>query len=194
MNDKKEAIRVLPKRTRFYHAVIDANSLKAGLTYKCLKDVVVIIIMPYDPFGHDRMVYTVKNMITELPEAEYEDGARTVFLNTNGKLEVPNPELEELLRYMESTTEENACNETLQKIHKMVELVKEDQEESLEFMKIFEREQMLIEQGRGEGREEERKNTEKERERAEKERERADRVEQENHRLRELLEKKGVYE
>ena len=189
-NDNKEAIKILPKRTRFYHAIIDANSLKAGITYKSLKEVVVIMIMPYDPFGYERMVYTVKNVITELPEAEYEDGARTIFLNTNGKLEVPNRELEELLRYMECTTEENACNETLRKIHEMVETVKEDQEASLEYMKIFEREQMLLEQGR----EEERKNTEKERKNAEMERERADIVEQENQKLRELLIQSGVKE
>ena len=41
----------------------------------------------------------------------------------------------------------------------MVKFVKEDQEASLEYMKIFERVQMLIEQGK----DEERKNTEKER-------------------------------
>lgn len=201
-NDKKEAIQILPKRTRFYHAIIDANSLKAGLTYKCLKDVVVIMIMPYDPFGYDRMVYTVKNVITELPDAEYEDGARTIFLNTNGKLEIPNRELQELLRYMECTTEENACNETLRKIHRMVEVVKEDQEASLEYMKIFEREQMLIEQGRNE----ERKNTEKERQKAEKERQnaelerlnaekerkRADGKELENQHLRAILKENGI--
>ena len=48
---------------------------------------------------------------------------------------------------MECTTEENACNETLQKIHEMVLLVKEDREASLEYMKIFEREEMLFENG-----------------------------------------------
>ena len=111
-------------------------------------------------------------------------------VHTNGKPEVPNSELEELLRYMECTTEENACNETLRKIHEMVETVKEDQEASLEYMKIFEREQMLLEQGR----EEERKNTEKERKNAEMERERADIVEQENQKLRELLIQSGVKE
>ena len=61
---------------------------------------------------------------------------------------------------------ENAKNDTLKKIHSMVEVVKRDKGVTLEYMKIFEREQMLREEGREEGREEERANTERERQRA----------------------------
>lgn len=45
---------------------------------------------------------------------------------------------------------ENATNDTLQKIHNMVQHVKQDEEVSLEYMKIYEKEQMLIEEGRQE--------------------------------------------
>ena len=47
--------------------------------YNALKNVVVIIITPNDPFGHDLMMYTVKNSIKELPHTEYEDGAVRCF-------------------------------------------------------------------------------------------------------------------
>ena len=50
----------------------------------------------------------------------------------------------------------------------MVERVKKDEEVSLEYMKIFEREQMLINQGIKEGRLAEQQNTERERIRADK--------------------------
>lgn len=89
----------LPRRTRFYHAVIDAECLKSGDNYQHLKNVIVIMITTYDPFGENQMV---KN-------------------------------------------------------------VKQDKEVSLVYMKIFEREEMLIEQGRKEGRQ----NTELERLKAE---------------------------
>ena len=68
---------------------------------------------------------------------------------------------------MEHTTAENAQNEKLGEIHQMVEKVKQDREVAFEFMKIFEREEMLIQQGIAKGREQERSNTERERLRAE---------------------------
>ena len=62
----------------------------------------------------------------------------------------------------------------IKKIHGMVEQVKDDGKASVEYMKIFEKEKMLKEQGRRQGleegleqgREEERQNTERERQRA----------------------------
>ena len=82
------------------------------------------------------------------------------------------------MRYLEDTKEENAVNETLKAIHEMVEKVKKNLEVSKGYMKSFERDRMLIEEGRAEGRsegrEEERANTERERLRAQKETKTAD--------------------
>ena len=63
-------------------------------------------------------------------------------------------------------SEENAQSDTLKEIHRMVNAVKRDEEVSIEYMKIFEREQMIREEGREEGRQEEKANTERERRRA----------------------------
>ena len=97
---------------------------------------------------------------------------------------------------MEHTSAENAKNDVLQSIDKMVRKVKEDGEVSLEYMKIFEREEMLIKQGIIQGQEMERKNTERERQNAMREQQRADVAEQratvaeqELKRLKEELEK-----
>ena len=84
---------------------------------------------------------------------------------------------------MEHTTEENAITDNLRSIHQMVNLVKQDEEVSLKYMKIFEREEMLMEQGR----KEEQANTELERQRAEKEKARADQLEKELQYLKEKL-------
>lgn len=92
----------------------------------------------------------------------YDDSARTLFLYTRGTKGNPPEELRQLLHYMEHTTEENARNESLQNIHQMVKTVKQDGEVSLEYMKIFEREEMLIKQGAAQ----EKENTERERKRA----------------------------
>lgn len=182
-NNSAENREALPKRTRFYHAKIDSECLEAGEGYQNLKNVVVIMIMPYDPFGMDHMIYTVRNRCEELPEMPYDDGARTLYLYTKGRKGNPTRELRQLLEYMEHTNEENARNESLLSIQRMVTKVKQDREVSLEFMKIFEREEMLIEQGR----KEERINTEKALQQAEEEKRRADHWETEYKKLQEQL-------
>ncbi len=127
-NDKAADIRALPRRMRFYHGKIAARNLNSGTDYDKLKDVVVIMIMPYDPFGLNRMVYTVKNKCVEVPEMAYEDGASTLFLYTKGTVGIPNEAVKQLLHYMEDTTYENAVNEELREVHRMVETVKRDPE------------------------------------------------------------------
>ncbi len=166
-NDREKYVEVLPQRTRFYHAKIDAVSLKSGAGYQHLKKVTVVMIVPFDPFGKDRIVYTIRNMCQEEPGMAYDDGARTIFLYTKGTRGRSTKKLRELLHYMEDTTETNAVNPSLQKIHRMVEKVKMDKEVSLDYMKIFEHEEMIRDEGREEGRKEEMANTERERRRAE---------------------------
>ena len=188
-------INILPKRVRFYHAKIDAHSLKSGESYRMLKKVIVIMITPYDPFGLNHMIYTIRNKCEEIPDMQYDDGARTVFLYTKGTEGNPPEELKQFLHYMEHTTEENATTDNLRSIHQMVNLVKQDEEVSLQYMKIFEREEMLIqqgieqgiEQGIQQGRKEEQANTELERQRAEKEKARADQLEKELQKLKDKL-------
>lgn len=107
------------------------------------------------------MVYTIRNMCEEEPDMPYKGN--------------PAKELRELLYYMEYTTEENARNESLKGIHRMVQIVRQDEEMSLEYMKIFEREEMLVKKGVKQGIQQgiqqgvklEKINTERERRRAE---------------------------
>ncbi|MDE6167092.1 MAG: hypothetical protein K2G28_01365, partial [Acetatifactor sp.] len=65
-NNKNSAdVEALPRRVRFYHAKIDAGNLAAGESYRGLRNVVVVFITTYDPFGYGRMVYTVRNSCVE---------------------------------------------------------------------------------------------------------------------------------
>ena len=150
-NDGKEDVAALPKRARFYHAKLDAGSLKAGEKYSILRNVVVIFITTYDPFSLERMVYTIKNGCIEVPELPYEDGARTIFLYTQGMKGNPPESLRELLHYMEYSSEENAKTENLQRLHEMVTAVKRDGKVGLAYMKSFEIEERIMEKGIAEG-------------------------------------------
>lgn len=152
--DGRESLRLaLPKRARFYHAKIDADSLASGEDYGELKNVIVIFICPYDPFQLNRMVYTIKSCCVEEPALVYEDGARTIFLYTKGIKGNPPAELQRLLQYLEDSREENAKDADLMAIHQMVQKVKHDREVSLEYMKIFERERLIREDGYASGKE-----------------------------------------
>ena len=160
-NDRAKYIAAFPQRIRFYHAIIDSRSLKSGEDFGKLKRVYVIFICNYDPFGYDRVKYTIRNMCVE--EMPYDDGAQTTVLYTKGtKGDDISEELRQFLNYMENTTQTNAVNDTLKDIQKMVDIVKRDGEVSLSYMKGFERDTIMYEKGQ----EAERKNTERERQRA----------------------------
>lgn len=173
-NDKAKAIAAFPKRSRFYHAIIDSRSLKSGEDFGKLKQVYVIFICNYDLFGYDRVWYTIKNRCLEEPEMDYEDGAVTIVLYTRGTKGKISEELRQFLNYMENTDQNNAVNDELKSIQRMVDAVKRDGEVSLRYMKSFEHDQLMYERGIEQGRLAEIKNTERERQNTEKEKLRAD--------------------
>lgn len=163
-NKDAAQIKAFPKWARFYHAAIDRVALKSGENFGKLKKVYVIFICDYDPFGCDRVLYTIKNKCLEEPELPYNDDAETWVLYTRGKKGNISKSLRQLLSYMENTNQSNAINEDLREIQLMVDQVKHDGEVSLQYMKSFEHDQMMYEQGHEQGRKEEQKNTEQERE------------------------------
>ena len=191
-NDRAKYIAAFPQRIRFYHAIIDSRSLKAGEDFGKLKRVYVIFICNYDPFGYDRVKYTIRNMCVEEPEMPYDDGAQTTVLYTKGtKGDDISEELRQFLNYMENTTQTNAVNDTLKDIQKMVDIVKRDGEVSLSYMKGFERDTIMYEKGQAA----ERKNTERERQRAdsaEKARDEAENVRDEAEKARMIAEEEKI--
>lgn len=144
----------LPRRVRFYHSKLDVAALESGSDYKSLRNVCVIFVTTYDPFDKKRMVYTIKNSCEEEPQLPYDDGAKTIFLYTKGKNGNPPVELAELLRYMENTSEKNACNGNLEKLHRMVQHTKQDAKVGLAYMKWNEIRDMWWQEGKLEGRRE----------------------------------------
>lgn len=159
-------IDTLPKRMRYYHALIDAGLLRIGETYDKLPNVVVIFILPYDPFRQDRCVYTIQNMIKEDPSIEYNDGALKMILYTKGKAGNPRKELLEMLKYFEKSTTDNVTNPDIECVHHMVDRIKERKELNLEYMKSWEWDDYNKKLGREEGLKEGLKKANKERENA----------------------------
>ena len=136
----------LPKRARYYHGLIDTQLLSTGSGYELLPNVVIIMILPYDPFGKNRMVYTVRNCCVEDPSVEYNDGATKIFLYTKGTEGNPGRELKDMLKYIERSTFDNVTNQDIATLSDIVEKVKHKKEVSINYMKSWEYEKMIKEE------------------------------------------------
>lgn len=149
--NKRYEKRTLPKRMRYYHGLIDTQLLATNMTYDKLPNVAIIVILPYDPFGKNRMVYTIKNQCEEDSAIPYDDGARKIFLYTKGTEGNPSQELKDMLKYIEETTDENVTNQDIDTIHHFVKKVKRRREVGINYMKSWELERIYREEGRAEG-------------------------------------------
>ena len=69
MEDTKE----IPKRTRYYQAMCDSESLNKGEVYYNLKELYIVFLCPEDIFGRGRAVYRFKNLEVEDPKIEMGD-------------------------------------------------------------------------------------------------------------------------
>lgn len=141
--DNKYEKESLPKRMRYYHGLIDTQLLASGANYDQLQNVFIIIILPYDPFGKNRMVYTIRNQCIEDTTIPYNDGAGKLFLYTKGQKGKPSQELKDMLKYIENTTSDNIVNSDIESIHKLVEKVKKNKEVGINYMKSWEREKII---------------------------------------------------
>lgn len=97
----------------------------------------MIWILPYDPFGENRMLYTVKNMVVENNELIYNDGVIKFFLYTKGKIG-GSEQLKSLLTYFEETTQENAVDAELEEIQRIVGNIKHSHETEDHYMTLQE--------------------------------------------------------
>ena len=127
----------LAKRNRYYLSLTDTKFLGTSTDYDKLPEYFSIWILPYDPFGDNRMIYTVKNMVVENPDLVYNDGVTRIFLYTNGELGGTD-EVRTLLRYFTSTSDANATDSELRSIQSIINDVKGNREVGEKYMTMEE--------------------------------------------------------
>ena len=96
----------LPKRSRYYQAVIDINILERGADYNSLKESIIIFICTFDLFGQEEYIYTFRNMCQQVPGLGLKDGTSKIFLNTRGTKGDISEELKDFLKYIDGNTPE----------------------------------------------------------------------------------------
>lgn len=190
-SSKKES---LPKRSRYYGDLIDIQLLDIGVDYDRLPELVTIFILSYDPFGENAMYYEAGTVIKTHPHLLYDDGIRRIYLYVNGDMPDnagdDDRQLKSLLKYINESTTDNATDDITRKLDDIVKTTKLKKDVGIRYMKSWERERAIREEGREEGREEARKETEAAERRAEEAEKRAEaaekRLEAAEKRLKEL--------
>ena len=145
----------LPKRSRYYQAVIDINLIKRGEDYATVKKSYVIFICTFDLFGAGRQIYHFENLCREDPAIRLDDGTEKIFLNTKGRREAASePEevgedLWNLLGYLEGAA---PCDAYTEELDKAVRTAREHREWRREYMKLEVMRWDMRREGRAEGR------------------------------------------
>lgn len=127
----------LPMRSRYSQALTDVKLLDKGKKYQTLPEYMSIWILPFDPFGENRMLYTVKNSVEENPQIEYNDGVTKLFLYVGGELG-GSENLKKLLNYMSNSEKENVTDPELLQLHHIVEEVRDNRKAGEQYMTLQE--------------------------------------------------------
>ena len=146
----------IPKRTRFYQALIDAPMLKSGERgFDSLKPAYIVVICGFDLYGYGLYRYTFDNRCKEIPDLVMGDECSKIILNTKGKNEDRvDRALIDFLHYVEKSSDENVpedCDERLKHLHKKIHQIKMSEEIGVSYMKMEERDRLIRAEGRAEG-------------------------------------------
>lgn len=142
----------IPKRTRFYQALIDAPMLKSGERgFDNLKPAYIIVICGFDQYGLGKYRYTFENRCIEIPELSMGDECRKIILNTKGKDDVGvDKSLIDFLHYVDHSTADSVpmdCDERLKHLHKKISEIKSNEQMGVSYMKMEERDRLIKEEG-----------------------------------------------
>ena len=143
----------IPKRTRFYQALIDSPLLKSGERgFDKMNPLYIIIICNYDLYGERKYCYTFENQCREVPELRLGDEVTKLLLSTKGENEEEVPkELVDFLHYVTESNENGLpaeCDERLKRLHESIQEIKASADMEVEYMKMEERERIIRDEGK----------------------------------------------
>ena len=143
----------IPKRTRFYQALIDAPIHKSGERgFDKMNPLYIIIICNYDPYGKKKYCYTFDNQCKEVPGLRLGDEVTKLLLSTKGEnKEEVSKELVDFLHYVTESNENglsDECDERLKRLHESIREIKASADMEVEYMKMEERERIIRDEGK----------------------------------------------
>lgn len=142
----------IPKRMRFYQALLDAPLLKSGeKSFDRLNQTYIIVICGFDLYGFGNYRYTFDNRCRELPDLSMGDACIKIVLNTKGKnASEVDRNLVDFLHYIEQSEEKcipEDCDKRLRHLHEKVKGIKSNKQMGVTYMKMEERDRLIREEG-----------------------------------------------
>ena len=128
----------LARRTRYYQAMIDLNSIEKGGEYADLPNTYIIFICKFDPFSNDLPCYSFSNICHEDNNLHLDDGAKKIFFNTTAYEYEANVNTKKFLAYINGNTEQD--DHFIEKINSKVKAIKEDKVLKEDYMAFMARE------------------------------------------------------
>ena len=127
----------IPKRMRYYQAVLDVAFLDKGYSYKALNNSIIIFVCLFDPIGNDRAVYTFENICVEDKTIPLQDGTKKIILNANAFNTAGSKDLQGFLQYVKTG---KVTTEYTGRIEQMIQTVKQNEQARQEYrlMSTFE--------------------------------------------------------
>ena len=124
---------VLPKRTRYYQAMIDVDALQKGQNFDLLPKTYIIFICAFDFFGKGNYMYTFKKRCTEIPELIFPDETTIILLNTIGTHGNITPDIKSFFDYVNKHI---VTSDFAKEIDSEINHIKSDQKARLEYMSL----------------------------------------------------------
>lgn len=133
----------LPKRSRYYQAQIDVTLLEPGsVNFNKMNDLTTILVSPFDLFGYGLYRYIFEEHCQEIPELKLNDGARRIFINTNGSNQDDfSKEFLDFMKYISAPEDEiveKSGSEKIKRIHNRVCTVKRSEKIGVKLMQQWE--------------------------------------------------------
>lgn len=141
----------LPKRSRYYQAMIDLQLLDKGdKSYNELNKTYIIFICLFDLFGQGRHIYTFENLCKEDTSLAMGDEATKIFLNAKGVMDDVSNDLKAFLDYVAGR---KSKDEFVDKLEEAVQKAKKNREWRHDYMTLMMRERINYEKGQEHGEE-----------------------------------------
>ena len=145
----------LPKRTRYYQAMMDVDLLSKGAYYSDLKESYIIFICTQDPFNENLPVYTFQNICNEKKKIKLNDGMHKIFYNASAYNSAKNENVKDFLEFVHTGKAESKFTE---RIKSLVNKIKKSKSWRAEYMTMamhyMEHERVALQRGLEQGREE----------------------------------------
>lgn len=96
----KTGNKLLPKRTRYYQAMLDVDMLQKGQDYDELASTYIIFFCLFDFLEAGQRIYTFRKRCLENLDIELQDEATIIFLNTKGTKGQVSSDIQSLFDYI----------------------------------------------------------------------------------------------